>query len=435
MIDNAYSKASNELNVQLLNLSKSAEVDAYTKVDHCKNIFSYINTYFPSITINKKIVYLISFTNKCPLLKSKTPLSLFELVSEANSLKKARSWILNAETFAYSLMSQKSHKAAKLLNSIIDYLKSLYFCTQRIEVLYKRSKKTKKKPGYFLEYCCLCWRLINRDEILDSVEETSPSKFYCPVHHSSRSEHLNKKAKAALISAIKGSSYAELIDEYKSRKEENRVNPRFLYTSLNYFAQKPYNVDGFMTPEMLELKNKKYGFAWNIGIIKEKCRKAYPFTYNKLIQNNAFLEIETWEGFFFNVISILDPTGTDSRSWSNDSSIPWRSMTNEQAVDNFYCGDKTLLMIIHRHEAFSTIERRDRRRGTKAGTVPINIDRRNQIIEIVKQHKKNGQKIKGVDIANQLDISAQRVSVLLKRLNLSLKHINKVIRDQHPLPD
>lgn len=77
-----------------------------------------------------------------------------------------------------------------------------------------------------------------------------------------------------------------------------------------------------------------------------------------------------------------------------------------------------LLRIVQRFESYHVLHSAPKKRGPQIGTVPKNDLLREKIKKIANKQIKKIGKIKAVAIADELSISPQRVSVLLKELGL-----------------
>jgi hypothetical protein len=77
-----------------------------------------------------------------------------------------------------------------------------------------------------------------------------------------------------------------------------------------------------------------------------------------------------------------------------------------------------LLRIVQRFESYHSLHSTPKKRGPQIGTVPKNDLLREKIKKIVNKQMKQLGKIKAVAIADELSISPQRVSILLKELGL-----------------
>lgn len=294
-------------------------------------------------------------------------------------------------------------------DSEIDYLKNLYHCLETISVLIKKSRRVhRRKSSYFPEYCAFCWRLINKNMILNYSESADYSAYYCLIHHPKKSDANYHKARTSLISALKNIS--ALNDEYISRYLNKDLNPRFFYKATARFSKKHKPRD----------KNNQIADAddWknSINYILTTTNNNYPYA-SKAINQIDLNKVNSWKGWFYSVINALDPTGQDSSSW-DDANEKWNQASDYETVQSPYTGETVLLNILHRYEATCQIKAMPQPRGPKSGQVKKNNKLRLEIKKIAEQQLISKNKINAQEIARKLGLTRQRINVLLKELGL-----------------
>lgn len=366
--------------------------------------------FFDAIFIDSQVAEAIRNATNLSFGPSSGDISVGQLLREAKTLRKAKGWVRKAETYVRSRPVDESVVIpASTQCSEIDYLKELYHCLELITILVKKSKRTqRKKEGYFLEYCALCWRLVNKNKILNFDESADYSASYCLKHHPKKSDWEYHHARSALLAAIDNSDH-ELKGELIDRKKNKRLTPLFLYKSTARFTTKP----PAMVLDMLHT-----GDSWKdrAARIIEASKSYYP-TASEAIKAIPIAELSSWEAWFYAVINALDPSGKDASSW-DDARVDWKSMSDDQSAASKEVGEEVLLNILHRYEAVSRINSTPRPRGPKKGTVATNEALRADITLLANLQKEKNNKINASQIAKYLKISRQRVSVLLKELGL-----------------
>jgi hypothetical protein len=337
-------------------------------------------------------------------------LSVGQFLRDGKTLRKSKKWIIKTENNIHSKLVDKTKITSYTLQcASIDYLKELYHCLELISILVRKSKRIqRKKNGFFLEYCALCWRLVNKNKLLNFDESTDYSASYCIEHHPKKADWNYHLARNTLISAIEKTN-SNLKEELIERKKDNEITPLFLYKSTATFAKKHPKKDMVLFHS---------GDTWKdrASLIKNLAESYYP-NASLAMKSIYVLKLFSWEAWFNAVINALDTSGKDMANWG-DAGTNWNRITDDQASVSEYVGETVLLNIIHRYEAVSNINAIPRLRGPKKGTVATNKSLRAVISKLAKEQKANDRKINASEIAKKLNISRQRVNVLVKELGL-----------------
>ncbi|WP_330110345.1 hypothetical protein [Methylophaga thalassica] len=359
--------------------------------------------FFDEINIDQNIAKLIiRVGNFSPSLN----FSFGEILRKGKTIRKAKSVVDKSEEFL-----RENYLIDDLLRRDIeiDYLKNLYHCFELISLLIKKSRRVqRRRSAYFLEYCALCWRLVNKNKILNFSESADYSAYYCLEHHPKKSDSNYHKARASLIAALK--IIPALNREFNSRKESDALNPKFFYKATARFALK--HKPSKTTKQTISTHNCKGPVDYTINI----ANSYYPAT-STAINGIDLNKINSWKEWFYAVITALDPTGQDSLSW-DDANDNWDDVPEDHTAYSPDFGVDVLLNILHRHEATFNIKALPRPRGPKPGEVKKNKQLRLRVIEIYEQQKAIKGKINGAEIARELKVSRQRISIILKELNL-----------------
>lgn len=335
-------------------------------------------------------------------------ISLGSLLRKAKTLRKAKGWIRKTEEHLKGKQVNKSDLiSASVRDAEIDYVKEIYHCLELIAILTQKSKRIqRKRNGYFLEYCALCWRLVNKNKILNYSDPADYSAYYCLEHHPKKSGSRYHSARTALFSAIDKSD-RELKEELIRRRNENLLTPFFLYKSTARFAKKhPKMVlDAFYT-----------GDSWKnrVSRIIEISKLYYP-SASEAMKDIFIKDPVSWQEWFYAVIKSFDSSGIDAASW-DDANVAWKSMSDDQAAISGDVGEDVLLNIIHRYESTCNIKAMPQPRGPKKGEVKKNDALRSEITILATRQIDEKNKINVNDIVEKLNVSRTLVYRLLKEL-------------------
>lgn len=264
-------------------------------------------------------------------------------------------------------------------------------------------KRTAKIIHSTLE-CCLCWRAVKPG-----------STQYCVAHQEDKMlrQRDERRLYAAIISRNDDHS-AELKRRLASKAGRKNLPFRKHYWS-SLFAQS-------LTPFEQSKKTNVSGPAGNhwradAQIFLSYLKDIYTY-WNEYIRKISPHDSKDWAGWLSKVRRRLDPncppifTENDIRSLGMHPVNYWLCPRGD--IEDW----ALLLRIVQRFESYHALHSAPKKRGPQIGTVPKNDLLREKIKKIANRQMKQLGKIKAVAIADELSISPQRVSILLKELGL-----------------
>lgn len=248
-------------------------------------------------------------------------------------------------------------------------------------------------------YCSFCWRRVDM------------SKYFCEIHHPSQSKKAYYQAKNRLIRAIQLRN-PEYYAEYKIINTPNhkRRLPLYYYKWTESFVPNPIKIARQL--ESVELS--KLDYQNTKGKLLDLIRINYPLTYN-LFEREKFNETETWQDFIILSLKALD--GIESSLWQAKGIDSWMSIISVEPISPDI---RVILNVFRRHEATEVINSMQRPRGPKKGAdIPSkNKNLREKVIQLVKKQSESGKKINKAAIGRELNLSRERIRVLMKELDL-----------------
>lgn len=323
--------------------------------------------------------------------KGQSPRSLLDLVTMLGGFNKALRELREATLFSQTWGYENYKDYLAHLSEILQLCRTHSF------------NRTTNKLNPTLE-CSLCWRAVKPG-----------SAQYCAVHQEDKM--LRQRDERRLFSAIVARNdehSAELKRRLASQAARRNIRFRKHYWS-SFFAED-------LTPFQI-IKNTKIstplGREWraDVQLFLDYLKKKYTY-WNEYIQRVSPQDSKDWVSWLGKVRKRLDPycppifTEADIKS------------TGKYPVNIWLCprGDiedwALLLRIVQRFESYHVLHSAPKKRGPQIGTVPKNDLLREKIKKIANKQIKKIGKIKAVAIADELSISPQRVSVLLKELGL-----------------
>lgn len=290
-------------------------------------------------------------------------LSIGWLLKCVKSLRKAKWCILIAERYLKNIPVNEQSFSIDVKNAKIDYLIDLYHCFESILVLVRKSKAYQRETdGYFLEYCALCWRLVNKYKFLNFDDSDNYSEHYCLEHHPTFNKQRHERAKSALAAAMRKSDHEMkgIFIKLKNNDNKNSLKPLTLYRATATFAKKTM---------IATLETDTVVFLWRerVGFIVELAKRDYPHA-SKLITTISINELSSWQEWFYAVINALDASKNDASSW-DDSCPGWEEMSDDIASYSPAVGADVLLNILRRYESVCNINTMLRPRGPQKGAV------------------------------------------------------------------
>lgn len=321
--------------------------------------------------------------------KGKTPRYLLDIVAITGGLKEFLIQIYQITAGPQKRNNQEYKNYLMHLSEIIQLCKTYSF------------KRTPKSIHSTLD-CCLCWRAVKPG-----------STQYCVAHQEDKM--LRQRDQRRLYAAIMSRNdehSAELKRRLASKAGRKRLHFRKHYWS-SFFAED-------LTPFQL-IKNTKIsipsGKEWreDAQLFLDYLKDRYIY-WNEYILRVSPRDSKDWVSWLGKIRKRLDPkcppvfTAKDIESTEEYPVNMWlwpRGDIEDWAL---------LLRIVQRFESYHALHSAPKKRGPKIGTVPKNDLLREKIKRIVNKQIKQLGKIKAVAIADELSISPQRVSILLKEL-------------------
>lgn len=338
-------------------------------------------------------------------LKVPTKNSLAAFIEYSRSIKKAKERVLITENHL---------KRLAVLDESIDYLKELYHCLELASITVKKSKRFNKgNEGYFLEYCALCWRLVNKNMLFTYSHTKGYSQYYCIKHHPQKAGASYHSARDSLLRAVKdrgGENLLILKDFDKGKIKRNKM-PYFLYNWTDSFAKKPSSIEIEKA-----FKNTNDWMAQAKAIIKLSSHY-YPRAM-EIVKEVNVEDFSSWKDWFLAIVNAFD--SNEIKNWEA-AKDDWSEKNALQRNQGYITGKHTILNIIHRFEAKKNIShlQQHRRPGPKQGQVKRNEALRKKIIKFAKEQKSEGKKVNAAKIARKLGgLSRERVNKLINELNL-----------------
>jgi hypothetical protein len=280
-----------------------------------------------------------------------------------------------------------------------DYI-SIYansFYGSLLDIKASTSRRHLKQLSFQLPYCAFCWRRVE------------DSNGYCQVHHPNQSKSSFYKAKSALIAALKYNN-SKYLEEYRwlEKKDIRKLSlAKYAFKWTASFASHPRLISRALVSSEISDQNIKVLAGKLLLFSKDE----YPQTF-KLLVKIYFPDITSWQDFVLKIVNVLDPI--ESVYWEAKDVIDW--MSPDGSAPNIF----VILMILQRHEAYQYINSLPRPRGPVKGVVlpSQKIELRKKISDLVQSQKDKGQKLNRAEIARKLNLSRQRVSVLIKELEI-----------------
>jgi hypothetical protein len=280
-------------------------------------------------------------------------------------------------------------------DSISIYANNFY--GSLLDIKASTSRRHLRQSSFQLPYCAFCWRRIE------------DSKGYCQIHHPNQSKRSFYKAKSALIAALKYNN-SKYLDEYRCLEQKDIRKPKLAKYAFKWtasFASHPTLINSVL--DSSEISDQNIQFLADKLLLFSK--NEYPQTF-KLLVEISFSNITSWQDFVLQIVKVLDPI--ESAYWEAKDVIDW--MSPDGSTPHIF----VILMILQRHEAYQYINSLSRPRGPAKGVVlpSQKIELRKKISDLVQSQKDKGQKLNRAEIARKLNLSRQRISVLMKDLEI-----------------
>ncbi len=303
---------------------------------------------------------------------------------------------------------KKIHGALSVSPAIDDseahYLNQLVFVMEHCLSICTQSRIMNKSKS-FLQYCCLCWRPIH-----------FRSKYFCSSHyHEEEESGVKKVAKGQITNRqLRNSDEARLCRAIELRGDRSSeellrfkqgilLKPDFYLTLYGWLFlltdRSEAGVDYFS-----HIENRDYAtISWkkHAKFIINTAKESFPHTYLKIKNVNLDL-CNNWSSFVVEALNILDP-------------IPVKKWNIKQ--ESLY-GGQWLLDLLRRHESYFRLQDIELKRGPQIGFGNKNPQLREEILSIASSQLKESGKVNAAQIARRVNLSRQRVSIILKELFL-----------------
>jgi hypothetical protein len=271
--------------------------------------------------------------------------------------------------------------------------------------------------------CALCWKRVRvSDE--PQFEGRKDSTFYCPDHLPNKSEHLYRRDRTALISAMKATNN-RFLDEFKyyeklSFKASFSLIPTF-YKWLGSFSPKASAL--FSSIQRSDVHNS----AWQVkaNLLTELSSTVYPISHEKIKEVDAckYESIESW--LIDGVITALDNDKgkNEAKFWKQEEDTRAKLTTfliasdtrNRDVFENENTNEYLMLMcsVLSRYEAYQIVKKTPQPRG---GGNEKNEILRSKIRSMRDLNIKTSGKQNVKSIATRVGISQARVYKILTEL-------------------
>jgi hypothetical protein len=266
-------------------------------------------------------------------------------------------------------------------------------------------KKITKRDLHSTICCCLCWRAVK-----------SGSLQYCKLHQEDKM--LRQRDERRLYAKIIERNDDHSIDlKRRLKSKAGRENIRFKkYHWSSLFAADVSVFDFYKYTKVSAPKPDKWRSDAKNGI--DYLKNGFPLCHEvlKSVLPEAY---DNWADWFDEIREKLDPECPPVITQDDINAEAGVIPVNYWLCYKWDVEDWALLLrIVHRFESYHALHSTPKKRGPKIGTVPKNDSLREKIKKIADKQIKMHGKIKAVAIADELSISAQRVSILLKELGL-----------------
>lgn len=335
--------------------------------NNSKTIF--IGKAFESIILDTNIAYI--FQKELDFIvryRNTLPITVLDLIYACNGI---RNLLLQLNKF-------QKHKCYN--HDVINYA-AILEQELSISLSYINSKK-KQTFITHLPFCALCYK------------RTFRSYFYCENHSSNQNKDHYKKAKSRLFNTAKqridDEEILEKIKSFESSKLKNTKTAYFLYT-LTAVISPVYKKPIYTTTELLDLIKAHYPLTSNI------LNFAYLYKQRDIIQ------------LAFSIVEQLD----------KDESVMWKHKNADLWINHasFPELSSTVINFISRYEATLIIANTKPKFGPNKGTGEKK-SLRESITALAQQQLQQTGKINQSEIARSLNLSRQRINVIIKTLHL-----------------
>lgn len=374
---------------------------------------------------NKNFLYIGELLKKYDLerLFPQNKFTTIEVVTFRDLLKRcvsiSRTCSLLQQRIDY--LKQTNSVASEETRSFLNSLITLRDCFQLVKTAInkKHLKRYSEEPLFF---CALCWkrvRVSDEPEFLDRKEST----FYCPDHLPNKSDHLYRRDRTALISAMKttGNRFLEELQYYEklSFKTSFSLIPTF-FKWLGSFSPKP----SALYLSIQNIKTQSQTWQSKANLLNEFSQNIYPIAYEKIKEVDAckYESIESW--LIDGVITALDNDKgkKEAKFWKQEEVTRTKFSTfliasdtrNRDVIENEITNEYLMLMcsVLSRYEAYQIVKRTPQPRG--GGN---------------KKDETLRSKIQSLRDHNIATLGKQNVKSIAEAMNISQTRVYNIIRD------
>lgn len=242
-----------------------------------------------------------------------------------------------------------------------------------------------------LPMCAVCWK------------RTFSSSYYCKEHHSIHNKKAyNSAVRKVLSFTERHSSNSELKDfsnAYRKKNGKQRGLAAMLFSMVNDSVPAVVDVLSYQTDEHWE------SYAESIILY---AKNNYPTSFHRLQQTDNLTQFSSFNsllGWGFMVIESLDDSEGESSRWEAS-----------EELNHFNNGQLrfAILSILARYEATQRIYQ-----PLKSGPMKgygADVDRREVLRKLYREQLEDNGRVNLSQIAREMGLSRQRVSVLVKEL-------------------
>ncbi|MBF7074304.1 hypothetical protein ISG33_12930 [Glaciecola sp. MH2013] len=373
---------------------------------------------------NKNFLYIGELLKKYELerlfpqneLTANDVVTFKDLLERCVSISGTCSFLQQQIDYLKKTNSVASEETRSFLNSLI----TLRDCFQLVKTAIN-SKHLKRYAEEPLFFCALCWKRVRVSVETEHLGRRD-STFYCPDHLPKRSEHLYRKDKTALISAMKttDSRFLEELHYYEklSFKTSFSLAPTF-YKWLGSFSPKPSAI--FSSIQSIDNQSQNWQSIANR--ITELSLKIYPNAYEKInqVDSHQYSSIDSW--LIDGIVSALDKSRdkNEVNFWNHEeanriklsSFLMAPNTPIQNSFENEHLNEYLMLTcgILSRYEAYQIVKMTPQPRG--GGNIKDET-LRSKIKSLRDHNIATTGKPNVESIAEEMNLSPARVYAILK---------------------
>ncbi|WP_282174697.1 hypothetical protein [Vibrio diabolicus] len=338
----------------------------------------------------------------CKKYEGLKPQNIEELVRYCGGLKATVKNIKHAYEFELSV--RFDDELEFLLDAIERVLLKAISATNHTPkwLSYEVAEERGKLEAYNAQYsihlpmCALCWK------------RTSSFSFYCKEHHSIR----NKKAYNSAVRKVfsfttRHSSNSDLINFANGNTKQIGTQRRL--------ATKLFGMVNDIVPPIVNVLNFQAETHWHsyAESIITYTQKHYPASFHRLKQRKGLMQYSAYDSLLdwgYMTIDCLDSSGNESSSWKGSQELIYLNNDHLRFA---------LLHILARYEATQRIYQ-----PLKSGPMKgfgTDIEQRETLSDLYNKQLRDNGRVNLSQIAREMKLSRQRVSVLAKELKLRNK--------------